>query len=41
MCRVAKQSAVSVSVLPRLWERWGGTRQHSSRVMDGVPQANS
>ena len=33
-------NSVSIPVLPRLWKRWGGTRRHSSRVMDGVPQAN-
>ena len=38
---VELQSAVSVPVLRRLWDRWGGTRQHSSRVRDGVPQVNS
>ena len=34
------QSAVSISVLPRRWKRWGGTRKHNSKVMDGAPQAN-
>ena len=34
------QSAVSISVLPRRWKRWGGTRTHNSKVMDGAPQAN-
>ena len=37
---VELQRAVSIPVLPRLWERWGGTRQRSSSVIDGVPQAN-
>ena len=34
------QSAVSISVLPRRWKRWGGTRKHNSKVLDGAPQAN-
>ena len=34
------QSAVSISVLPRRWKRWGGTRKHNSKVMDGAPQTN-
>ena len=34
------QSAVSISVLPQRWKRWGGTRKHNSKVMDGAPQAN-
>ena len=34
------QSAISISVLPRRWKRWGGTRKHNSKVMDGAPQAN-
>ena len=34
------QSAVSISVLPRRWKRWGGTRTHNSKVMDGAPQTN-
>ena len=38
---VELQGAVSLPVLPRLRECWGGTRQHSCRVMDGIPQANS